>query len=234
MAEMALGYGSEFQLLRYLGHHRKYLDDEIQKVIGNGAIEWLDYPVNLNRDSLDGELCGIECFKELPNYSEIEEKWGKYWPQRGNAHNWDGIFIQNGVWYFVEAKAHLEEANQKCTASSPDSIETIIKAFEKTCGTRLKAENWQASNCYQLANRLAFINFCNNIGIKAKLLYISFINGYDVNTLKNVTEKEDWKKKWVEEYKALDLSDELKSQINHVYINCHKSESKLSTNKYHR
>ena len=42
---MALGYGSEYQLLRYLGHHRNYLNDEIRKVIGEGPIMWLDYPI---------------------------------------------------------------------------------------------------------------------------------------------------------------------------------------------
>ena len=34
MAEMALGYGSEYQLLRFLGHHRIELDKEIKKVLG--------------------------------------------------------------------------------------------------------------------------------------------------------------------------------------------------------
>ena len=222
MAEMALGYGSEFQLLRYLGHHRNYLNDEIMKVIGNGQIEWLDYPIELKRDSQDGELCGIECFKNLSNFREIQEKWKTYWPQRGNAHNWDGIFIQNGIWYFVEAKAHIEEANQQCTAQNSESIETIIKAFEDTCGNRLLAEQWQKSNCYQLANRLAFINFCEKVGIKAKLLYVSFINGYEINTNKNVSDVKAWEDKWKEEFEQLKISDKHMSELFRVYIDCHK------------
>ena len=224
MAEMALGYGSEFQLLRYLGHHRNYLNDEIKKVIGDGPIEWLDYPIKLSRDSQDGELCGIECFKNLSNFRDIQEEWEKYWPQRGNAHNWDGIFIQNGIWYFVEAKAHLEEANQKCTAQSPESIETIIRAFEDTCGNRLLAEQWQKSNYYQLANRLAFINFCEKAGIKAKLLYVSFINGYEINPIMNVLDVEVWEKKWKEELGQLKISDKLMLGIFFVYVDCHKPE----------
>lgn len=32
MAEMALGYGSEYQLLRFLGHHRNLLNNEISKI----------------------------------------------------------------------------------------------------------------------------------------------------------------------------------------------------------
>ena len=33
MAEMAIGYGSEYQLLRYLGHHRRFLFQKIKDVI---------------------------------------------------------------------------------------------------------------------------------------------------------------------------------------------------------
>ena len=228
MAEMGLGYGSEFQLLRYLGHHRNYLNDKIRKVIGDGTIEWLDYPIDLKRDSRDGELCGIDCFKNLSNYKDILKEWKKYWPQRGNSHNWDGIFIQNGkngrTWYFVEAKAHLEEANQECSAKSTVSIEKIINAFENTCGNKPLAEEWQKSNCYQLANRLAFINFCKKVGIPAKLLYISFVNGYGINPEKNVTRKDDWKAKWDKEFDCLQLTKEQKSNIKRVYIDCHKPE----------
>ncbi len=226
MAEMGLGYGSEFQLLRYLGHHRNYLNDKIREEIGEGAIEWLDYPIDLKRDSRDGELCGIDCFKKLSNFEDIRKKWKEYWPQTGNSHNWDGIFIQNGIWYFVEAKAHLEEANQECSAKSIGSIEKIINAFEDTCGNKPLAEEWQKSNCYQLANRLAFINFCKKVGIPAKLLYISFVNGYDINTKKNICNSEKWDDKWQDEYQQLEIPDKdnLKDSIVHVCIDCHEPQ----------
>ena len=222
MAEMALGYGSEFQLLRYLGHHRNYLNNEIKRIIGDGEIEWLDYPKDLSRDSRDGEFKDIKCFNRLSNYKEIERRWVMFWPQRGNAHNWDGIFTQNGIWYFVEAKANLEEANQECSAKSEESKNKIIKAFEDTCGSRSLAEEWLRSHSYQLANRLAFIHFCEQVGVNAKLLYISFINGYDVNYRKNVCDSKNWIEKWDDEYDKLQLSDELKKKIYHVYLDCHK------------
>lgn len=122
MAEMKLGYGSEYQLLRYLGHHREYLNNEICKIIGEGSIVWKDYPIDLSRDSRDGEWKEIECFQELPKYAQIKKEWKKYWPQKGNTHNWDGVFLHDNTWYFVEAEAHLEEANQKCGAISEKSI----------------------------------------------------------------------------------------------------------------
>lgn len=226
MAEMKIGYGSEYQLLRFLGHHRNYFFKEIRKVIGNGDIEWLDYPNDLKRDSRDGELKGIECFRTIKNYKEILDQWRNFWPQSGNSHNWDGIFIQNDIWYFIEAKANLGEANQECSAKSVNSIQMIINAFYETCGNRELAEKWQLSDCYQLANRLAFMHFCKKVGIKAKLLYISFINGYDTNSAINVCNKEEWINKWSKEYKTLELTDSLKSDIYHVYIDCHKDGRK--------
>ena len=52
MAEMALGYGSEYQLLRYLGHHRMFLDYQIKTAICNDLpIYWYDYPNDFQRDS---------------------------------------------------------------------------------------------------------------------------------------------------------------------------------------
>lgn len=60
------------------------------------------------------------------------------------------------------------------------------------------------------------------MNIRARLLYLSFINGYEPDPAKNVDCKKTWEKKWNEEYKILQLTDELKSNIYHVYIDCHK------------
>ena len=93
MAEMALGYGSEYELLRFLGHHREELDMLIQNATGQfGQVKWKDYPYNKERKSGDGEQTGIECFKDLPSYPNIEQAWKEFWPQSGLAMNWDGIF----------------------------------------------------------------------------------------------------------------------------------------------
>lgn len=224
MAEMALGYGSEYQLLRYLGHHRNYLNQKICEEIGKGEIFWLDYPVDLERDSLDGEWKTIDCFSDEDNYAEIKAAWEQFWPSTGNAHNWDGIFKHNGTLYFVEAKAHLAEARQKCGATSEDSIRTITNAFTATCGSEELAKKWIGSKYYQLANRLAFMHFCKQQGIPAKLLYISFLNGYEINQYKNVTASSDWVKIWEKEMQELELSDELKQYIKMVKIDCHQPE----------
>lgn len=225
MAEMALGYGSEYQLLRFLGHHRNFLNNEISEVLNTEEqIYWLDFPFNYERLSLDGEYKDVECFPD----NAIAEKWKVYWPPSGNSQNWDGIFKINDTWYFVEAKVHASEVESSCGAS--DKSKAIIKkAFDETISfvkSSKTSEQWVSKDCksYQLANRLAFINFCKRNGIKAKLVYISFINGYDkpgTSGKLSISSKEKWQEIWKNEYTDLGISAEnIERILYHVYIDC--------------
>ena len=222
---MGLGYGSEFQLMRFLGHHRDELDKLIHLATNTSEpIEWLDYPYDMKRISGDGELTGISCFESLINFDEISVQWKKFWPQSGSSMNWDGIFKIGDTWYFVEAKANTAEAYQKCSASSEKSLGKIRDAFSETkkwLGL-VNDIDWIDTDCYQLANRLAFMCFCNHIceGIKAKLLYVSFLNGY---WKKNVTSKEEWiSEVWSKQFDTLGITDEVvkKGILFHIYPEC--------------
>lgn len=221
---MGLGYGSEFQLMRFLGHHREDLDALIQNSTGMfKPIQWLDYPYDNKRKSGDGELTGIECFKHLKNYGEIQEKWKEFWPQGGSSMNWDGIFILDGVWFFVEAKANKKEAYQRCKAKSIESRRQIDQAMvfaKKWLGVDNKI-NWRRTNCYQLANRLAFAAFCNkSCHVPVKLLYVGFINGYKNN---NVESMEEWEAIWNTEKEILGISESnLRDILYHIYPNCER------------
>ena len=225
MAEMALGYGSEYQMLRYLGHHRKYLDQQIMEQTGsNSPIIWEDFPNDHKRDSLDGEWTGISFLQNREDYKEIQDGWKRFWPSSGRAQSWDGIFWQDGILYLVEAKAHVKEMEQECMAGD-QSKEQILKAFIETTGRNPnQAQKWLDSNHYQLANRLAFIHFCNKVGIKAKLCYIMFINGYLANVTKNVDSIDKFKEAWENECKALDLTPKQLNSITTVYIDCKKDK----------
>ena len=65
MAEMGLGYGSEYQLLRYLGHHRNELNKNINENTRlKGELIWLDFPKNTSRLSLDTEYVGLDFLKD--------------------------------------------------------------------------------------------------------------------------------------------------------------------------
>ena len=222
MAEMGLGYGSEFQLLRFLGHHREELDALIQNSTGVlEPIHWLDYPYNKERKSGDGELTGIECFQHLDNYQDIQEKWESFWPQGGSSMNWDGIFVLDGVWYFVEAKANKREAYQHCKAKSVESRKQIDCAMNSTkewLGIDNKI-NWRRTNCYQFANRLVFAFFCNKVcHIPARILYVGFLNGFGYYSIERPS---DWEAIWNAEYEILGI-DETKLQgiLYHIYPDC--------------
>ena len=224
MAKMRLGYGSEFQLMRFLGHHREELDTLIQNATGKFKnIKWLDYPFykgEKKRGSGDDELKGIECFENMANYQEIERNWQRFWPQSGSAMNWDGIFILDGIWYFVEAKANESEAFQLCKAKEK-SFKIIDKAFfetKKWLGINNEIE-WRKTNCYQLANRLAFAFFCNHIcHIPTRIMYISFLNGYRDSGVDSV---EKWREIWKAEYETLGISElKIGGVLYHIYPNC--------------
>ena len=225
MAEMALGYGSEYQLLRYLGHHRMFLNNQIKTAICNDLpIYWYDYPNDFQRDSLDGEWSGINFLSDREDFETIKSQWKQFWPTSGNAQSWDGIFEQDGVLYLVEAKAHIKEMESRCQASAEESKKKIYEAFLKTTGSEEQAKIWIESNHYQLANRIAFLHFCNMIGLKAKLCYIMFVNGYLANATKNVTSVDSFKKAWNEECEVLKLSQNQLQNIVTVYIDCTKDK----------
>lgn len=236
MAEIGLGYGSEFQLMRFLGHHRNDLYELIHKATHTSeSIEWLDYPYENDRLSGDGELKGIECFSrskfKLKNYYEIKAKWKEFWPQRGTAMNWDGIFKMGDTFYFVEAKAHKDESYQKCSAEKQESIDKINEAFKKTqdwLGAN-PSKDWIKTDCYQLANRLAFLCFCNQeCKINAKLLYMGFINGFRLKAGEKyigindeVHTEEEWMGIWKKELDTLGLSfDKTDSYLYFIHPDC--------------
>ena len=226
---MGLGYGSEFQLMRFLGHHREYLNSLIRDQAKiDGPIEWKDYPADDTNLSGDREYVGIECFKELENYAVIKHNWKKFWPGQGNSMNWDGIFTSGDEWFFVEAKAHKSESFQKCTASSKESRDTISRAFKSTQEELLKIENiesdWITTNCYQLANRLAFIHFCRDNNIKARLIYIGFIKGFR-RKQDEVQSAKEWMDIWTEELNTLGLNMEIVSPyLSFVHPDCENPE----------
>ena len=62
MGDMALGYGSEFHLLRWLGRHRGKFTELVCKAGQRGwsDIRWLDFEFADGRLVPDSELCGSD------------------------------------------------------------------------------------------------------------------------------------------------------------------------------
>lgn len=164
MAEMGLGYGSEYQLLRYLGHHRIELNNVINSNTRlSGEIQWLDFPKDTTRLSLDGEYITIDFLHDKISeeaFAALKSKWKNYWSPSGTQPNWDGVFLHRKdneeEWIIVEAKAHLGEIKSSTKASLNPNIQNAFIETQNRFG--IKNEHW-FGEYYQLANRLAFINF---------------------------------------------------------------------------
>jgi len=247
MSEMGLGYGSEYQLLRFLGHHRNELEGEILRNTRLNPecdlfMEWEDFPKDSGRASLDGEHKGISFLSDNEKV-KLSKAWQDYWPQ-GNPPNWDGIIYShpmNGVekWILVEAKAHLWELKAPGAAKDPKSIKMIDAAFKNTQNNfGINPPNdWRVKNdYYQLANRLAVVNFLLEHKIEARLLYIYFLNGYEkkipktkiVIVNKSVQTKGIWEKAIADEYKYLGIDKpvypiskyKVKHYISEIFLDC--------------
>ena len=244
MAEMGLGYGSEYQLLRYLGHHRNELNDIINKNTRlKGELLWLDFPKNIKRLSLDSEYFGLKflkdkVLKDIFSQSDIKKLisgWKKYWSVKGTQPNWDGVILhknENQVeLVIVEAKARLGEIESVTNSASNEKIQ---KAFIETKkNLNISNSNW-FGRYYQLANRLALVNYLQNsneVGkINASLLYIYFLNGYEKRQLKDkkivlienksVEKQAEWEKVIKEEYIELGINNIENQYISKIFIDC--------------
>ena len=233
MAEIGHGYGSEYQLLRFLGHHRELLNMIIKEQIPEiNTIEWMDYPFDNKNISLDSEYKGINFLDEDIQF-KLKKDWSEYWT--GNTQNWDGIFYSNSKIYLVEAKAHHGEIESKFESNDEKNIRKIKNAMystQKAMGVQ-KSETW-IEKYYQLANRLVFINFLRSHGIKSQLVYIYFINGYRKRVIngstitevenKNICSKADWEKIINEQYMDLGINNiSIDRYLYKVFIDCEEN-----------
>jgi len=203
MGQMALGYGSEFHLLRWLGRHRNDLNKRVKDLLNITNITWLDFNFDKTKDIPDKELIGLEFLKkdEL-NYENVLKIWKKEWPQSGNSMNWDlvGYTIQNNIktWLLIEAKAHLNELKQDCGASSSISIEKIKTALSnaaKNNGIVISEDKPWTKKFYQFANRIYVLDLLKRNGINAKLINLYFVGDMISNNRKSPKSRNEWQSK---------------------------------------
>ena len=229
MGKIGYGYGSDWHLLRYLGYHREFLNDQIKAEISGMDISWLDFKFsNENKNCLrDSEYNGLEFIKN----PDVLRSWHAFWPTSGRSQNWDAvgkISLQDGreEWLLVEAKAHTREVKGNgCGATNPRSIEKIEKALSNTKAVygagSTPLENW-LSAYYQYANRLAALHFlrdCAQPPVPARLLFIYFLGdkhkGQDCPQ-----ESEGWASGLaeMEAFLGIDRDCPLYNRVHHMFL----------------
>ena len=211
--QIGYGYGSEYQLLRFLGHHRKEFEDIISNVIGEGEFLWEDfeYADPTKVISGDKELTGLSFLERLfpTQYPSIKKEYDNYITKSG-WQSWDAVFRHNDILYLVEAKAHVDELSSGKGEHGGKSKEKILRFFREQLPelqdsiTRIWLKDY-----YQLANRLAIAALLNKHGIKTRILCIYFVNGYRKRIVEKVVNlnatQEDFEKAIEKELRTLGI-----------------------------
>ena len=225
MSKIGCGYGSEWHLLRYLGYHRSLLSQKVSDVLGTESVAWLDFPFSRNGIPLqdDREFKGLEFLTD----TRILEKWARFWPQSGNAQNWDAVgkAIIEGkeVWVLVEAKAHMEEVKSRCGAASPRSKAQITEALadvrEYLGAARQPLGHW-LEPYYQFANRLAVLYFLEREGITAHLVNLYFYGERERAGWQCPKSVSEWERIVREEEAWLGIAPDnsLMKMVHHVFV----------------
>lgn len=223
MGNMGFGYGSEYQLLRFLGRYRNEFNQNFRNQLNlQKDISWFDFVRNKSKDK---EILNTNFIKS----DTLKKLWSEIWPTNDEKSgiNWDLVGIIENEYILVEAKANLAESNQKIGAKEPAKSKAInsIKSLWEKYG--LEYTDFIHEKMYQLANRLVFLDFMESQGYNVKLVYLYFINGYKYSyinpKLKNqsVLSIEEWKINIQEYYKNMNiLGSKLEEKINYVFIDC--------------
>lgn len=153
------------------------LNDPIVDFLGGDReIEWLS--------PLRGDVYAEyrdSAFLDRVGLAHLSPELADFWPARGPQ--WDALGVTDrGEVLLVEAKAHVAELCSPATAARPASRQIIVSRLA-TCAERLGARAGHApwtDHFYQLANRLAHLQFLRDEGIPAFLILVNFLNDTDM------------------------------------------------------
>jgi hypothetical protein len=226
MGNIGNGYGSECHLLRYLGRHRNLLDEAIIAQTGGRAIAWQDFGFDPETSLGDGELKGLDFLPE----GAVKEKWRLFWPQRGNQPNWDAVgILEHGPvreWLLVEAKANVEELKSSCAAKDGKGRRRIVDALRLTKeALSIPPDRDWLNGYYQLANRIAVLQFLKSMGEPARLVLIYFVGDRNVAATCPGT-AEHWSRPLARQEGHLGLSSDhhLSDRIHKVFLEANPSK----------
>ena len=163
--------GSLMYIQRLLAHRPELLDERLREA---GALssdarvrwvsplqndEWAEY-----RDA---------AFLDRLGRGDLAPALAEFWPSRGPQ--WDALGVSGNRLILVEAKAHVGELASSCGAKAKSSRDKITRALEatKTALGAPPSADW-LTGYYQLANRLAHLEFLKARGADARLVLLQF------------------------------------------------------------
>jgi hypothetical protein len=186
MANTALGpaaKGSRYCLQRYLRLKPRELGEQLISAspalmaFGPTRVDWKspleDSRYQEHRDD----------FLEVLGFRQLEEALRDFWPWKGPQWDALGLLPTDGATgiLLVEAKAHPTETESTCGATSPASIEKIGTALAQVqahmqIAAGVTPSDWMRGS-YQLANRLAFLYFLNEVAnVPTFLALVNFVD----------------------------------------------------------
>jgi hypothetical protein len=223
LSKMGHGYGSEFQLLRWMGRHRRAFNDAVLAALGknSGEVEWEDFHFKPGTEVADGERKGLDF---LPD-GRLQTAWKEFWPQRAGIHNWDAV----GWWcdgdhrelILVEAKANTSELESSCQAKPEGGLAQIEEALKEAAGelSSVDYRDW-LSGYYQYANRLAASYFLHKHGVPAHLLLVYFAGDRSESGLEFPQSPEEWREvlEAQEEHIGLRAGHQLEAWVHKLFL----------------
>lgn len=238
MSTIGQGYGSEFHLRSALAGNNPRFHKAVVNAVSEtgGQIKWLENYLKLG----EPELRGVDFLPDAGG-----KPWKQYWPDpkagcdpnRRGIHNWDAVGCllkptTQSEWLLVEAKAHAGEfTDSPACGAGTKSRETIHRAFQKTRHAMGLAESespvplsWFYKGGYQIANRLASLNYLLNEAkphIPAHLLFIYYINDTNPNGC-CPRSKNEWQVLLKRKYEELGIPDDhkLKPNVHYLFYDC--------------
>jgi hypothetical protein len=217
---MGYGYGSEWQLTRFLGRHRSRFTSDVGQACDLQSIEWLDFDFTRSNWLGDGEILGLDF---LPD-SSTRETFRAWWPHGSGIMNWDavghGLDVDGEAsWILVEAKGNIPELRSDCGAG-PDSMRRIRAALDETSRALgvTDSEDW-TQRYYQHANRLAVLYFLMKHGVSAHLVDVLFQGSTDSDG-RSPANQAEWGDALDEmsNYLGLKGESELERRVHTVFI----------------
>jgi hypothetical protein len=175
----------------------------VQPEGGRGSLKWIQRAVNAKSAELEEPILRVlgatsvmwksplasdsyaeyrdQSFLASLGLTKLNAELQAFWPRRGPQ--WDGLGLTNrSDVLLVEAKAHIGELCSPGSMAGTESRRIIERSLAETAhalGAAPRAPWFETF--YQLANRLAHLEFLRRNGVAAWLVLVNFIGDSEMN-----------------------------------------------------